>query len=291
MHQRISIEPSTHLGTVSLTVADLARSVRFYGDVLGFSPVERSGTAALLSAGGAPLLELVEQPGAWPKPPRTTGLYHFAILVPSRVDLARSLRRLAEKRWPLQGAADHLVSEALYLADPDGNGIEIYRDRPREEWPLRDGQVQMTTDPLDVDGVLGELSQDGGAWEGLPAGTTIGHIHLHVADLRKAEDFYCGILGFDVTQRGYPGALFVSAGGYHHHVGLNIWAGSGAPPQPAGTAGLRHCSVVLPDYSSLEGLLGRLETAAVHVEQRQDGWYLRDLSQNGLRLVVGKERV
>ena len=280
-----------HLGMVSLTVADLTRSLRFYGDMLGFSSIERGGTAVLLSAGGAPLLELVEQPGVKPKPPRTTGLYHFAILVPSRADLARSLRRLAEMRWPLQGAADHLVSEALYLADPDGNGIEIYRDRPRAQWPLRDAQVQMATDPLDVKGVLGELSQDDRVWNGLPAGTTIGHIHLHVADLRQAEEFYCGVLGFDVMQRGYPGALFVSAGGYHHHVGLNIWAGSGAPPQPAGTAGLRHYSVVLPDFSSLEGLLDRLKAARIPVEQRQDGWFLRDPSHNGLRLIAGEEAV
>ena len=281
-----TLPPETKMGLVALTVSDLDRSLRFYINTLGFALIQRDDRSALLGAGGEALLDLVELPGARPKPPRTTGLYHFAILLPSRSDLARSLRHLAEARWPLQGAADHLVSEALYLADPDGNGIEIYRDRPRAEWPTRAGQVQMATDPLDVDGVLGELAQDGRPWEGLPAGTAIGHVHLHVADLRQAEDFYCGVLGFDVTQRGYPGALFVSAGGYHHHLGLNTWAGAGAPPQPSGTAGLRHYGIVLPDPSSLTSLLDRLSEARIPVEPYHDGWLLRDPSQNGLWLAA-----
>jgi catechol 2,3-dioxygenase len=288
MQPLILIDPMTHLGVVSLTVADLTRSLHFYGDVLGLSLTDRTSSVAVLSAGETPLVELVELPGAQPKPARATGLYHFAILVPSRADLARSLRRLAEMRWPMQGAADHLVSEALYLADPDGNGIEIYRDRARSHWPLRGGQVQMATDPLDVEGVLGELGQEELPWQGLPVGTSIGHIHLHVADLREAEAFYCGVLGFEVMQRGYPGALFVAAGGYHHHVGLNVWAGSGAPPQPAGTAGLRYATMVLPDLSSLERLQERLEAAKRPFERRQDGCYVSDPSRNQLRLVVGE---
>ena len=278
--------PDTKMGPVALTVSDLGRSIRFYVNTLGFTLIQREDHWASLGAGGDALLDLVELPGARPKPPRTTGLYHFAILLPSRLDLARSLRHLAEARWPLQGAADHLVSEALYLADPDGNGIEIYRDRPRSEWLYRAGQVQMATDPLDIDGVLGELAQDGRQWEGLPAGAVIGHVHLHVADLRQAEDFYCGVLGFDVMQRGYPGALFVSAGGYHHHLGLNTWAGAGAPPQPSGTAGLRHYAILLPDSPSLASVLDRLERARISVEPLQNGWLLRDPSHNGLWLVA-----
>lgn len=286
-----TLPSETKMGLVALTVSDLDRSLRFYINTLGFALIQREDRSALLGSGGEALLDLAELPGARPKPPRATGLYHFAILLPSRLDLARSLRHLAETRWPLQGAADHLVSEALYLADPDGNGIEIYRDRPRVEWPTRAGQVQMATDPLDVDGVLGELAQDGRPWGGLTAGMTIGHVHLHVADLRQAEDFYCGVLGFDVTQRGYPGALFVSAGGYHHHLGLNIWAGAGAPPPPAGTAGLRHYSILLPEPSSLASLLDRLSKARIPVEPLHDGWLLRDPSQNGLWLAAaaGKE--
>lgn len=279
---------STHIGPVALTVADLSRSLRFYVNAIGLEVIRRDAGEAQLGAGGRMLLSLTELPGARPKPARTTGLYHFAILLPSRLDLARSLRHLVEIRWPLQGAADHLVSEALYLADPDGNGIEIYRDRPRDEWPTRSGQVQMATDPLDFDGLVAELAEDGQPWIGLPAGTAIGHVHLHVADLHLAESFYCNLLGFEVMQRGYPGALFVAAGGYHHHLGLNVWAGVGAPPPPAGSAGLRHFAVVLPDRSSLDAVLARYHEARVPVEAGPDSWLVRDPAQNGLRLVAGE---
>lgn len=278
--------PSTsRIGSVCLTVSDLDRAERFYVDVLGFTAAARSAATVSLAAPAAPmLLELTALPGARPKPARSTGLYHFAILLPSRLDLARSLRRLAEMRWPLQGVADHGVSEALYLADPDGNGIEIYRDRPREEWPQRNGQLQMVTDPLDVDGVIDEMAQDERPWQGLPAGACIGHVHLHVADLRQAERFYCDVLGFDVTQRYGPSALFVSASGYHHHVGLNTWAGVGAPPPPAGSAGLRYFDIQLPDRPALATAVERLVRANVAVAEQPDGWYVRDPSQNGIRL-------
>ena len=179
-----SIDPNTNIGSTHLTVADLARSERFYTDMLGFRPLARTADTLTLTANGTTLLlALTEQPGAPPKPQRATGLYHFAILTPTRLDLARSLRRLAEMRYPLSGASDHLVSEALYLDDPDGNGIEIYRDRPRAEWPRPGGKIQMATDPLDIDGILGELEHDDRPWDGLAPATTIGHMHLHVADL------------------------------------------------------------------------------------------------------------
>src|SRR5262245_3426208 len=214
-----SIDANTSVGQAALTVADLQRSERFYCDVLGMRVLSRGdGTLTLTADDATPLLELTELPGARPKPARATGLYHFAVLVPSRLDLARSLRRLAEMHYPLTGASDHLVSEALYLDDPDGNGIEIYRDRPRAEWPHLDGQLQMAVDPLDIDGILGELEHDDRPWNGLDAGTRMGHMHLHVANLRQAEEFYSGVLGFDVMVRYGTSALFVSAGGYHHHL-------------------------------------------------------------------------
>src|SRR5262245_7324671 len=207
-----SIHPDTTVGPVDLTVADLDRAERFYHDVLGFKQLGRAdGTLTLTADGARALLILREQPGARPKPRRATGLYHFAILVPTRRDLARSLRRLAEMQWPLVGASDHLVSEALYLDDPEGNGIEIYRDRPRAEWPRSGGRTQMATDPLDFDGLIGELEGDDQPWGGLAAGTTIGHVHLHVADLGAAEAFYHGVLGFDVITNYGGSALFVSA--------------------------------------------------------------------------------
>jgi len=282
-----SIDPNTNIGSTHLTVADLARSERFYTSVLGFRPLTRTNDTLTLTADGAtPLLALTELPGAPPKPARATGLYHFAILTPSRLDLARSLRRLAEMRYPLSGASDHLVSEALYLDDPDGNGIEIYRDRPRAEWPRPGGQIQMATDPLDIDGILGELEHDDQPWDGLAATTTIGHMHLHVADLKAAEAFYHGVLGFDIIVRYGPSALFVSAGGYHHHIGLNTWAGVGAPPAPAGSAGLRHFIVRLPNQAALDAVLARVREADIGIEDHADGALVRDASRNAVVLAT-----
>jgi catechol 2,3-dioxygenase len=239
----VSLPSDAHIGRVSLTVSDLDRSVSFYRDVLGFEGERREGRSSHLAPpGGRVLIELHELTTAVPKPRRSTGLYHFAILVPSRTALGRSLHRLAEQRWPLTGASDHLVSEALYLNDPDGLGIEIYRDRPRESWATVDGQVAMATEPLDLQALLEEAG-DGASWSGLEAATVMGHVHLHVPHLDAAEAFYCGRVGFEPTQRSYPGALFVAAGGYHHHLGLNTWTGIGAPPPPEHAVGLRSFTV------------------------------------------------
>ena len=238
----MSLPDDAHIGRVSLIVRDLERSVPFYRDVLGFREAKRDGRTLLLGAGGPVLIELHENTSAVPKPRRTTGLYHFAILVPSRAALGRSLRRLYEKRWPLSGASDHLVSEALYLDDPDGLGIEIYRDRPRAEWPITNGQLLMATDPLDLQSVYDEPGAES-PWNGLETGTVIGHVHLHVPHLDAAEQLYCARIGFEPTVRGYPGALFVAAGGYHHHLGLNTWTGIGAPPPPENAVGLRSFTI------------------------------------------------
>lgn len=232
-----------HIGSVSLTVTDLDRSVSFYRDVLGFQEVSREGPTSLLSANtDRVLVELHERRDAVPRPRRSTGLFHFAILVPSRAALGRSLRRLADRQWPLSGAADHLVSEALYLNDPDGLGIEIYRDRPRETWRTANGELAMATDPLDVQSVADEPGAET-PWQGLESGTAIGHVHLHVSRLEEGEAFYCGQIGFEPIVRRYPGALFVSAGGYHHHLGMNTWVGVGAPPPPENAVGMRSFTV------------------------------------------------
>ena len=232
-----------HIGQVSLTVRDLARSLRFYRDVLGFVEAGGPGAASTVLGppGGRVLIELHEQRDAIAKPRRSSGLFHFAILVPSRAALGRSLRRLSEMRWPLSGAADHLVSEALYLDDPDGLGIEIYRDRPRDSWRIVDGEMAMATDPLDLQAIHDEPGAET-PWGGLEAGTIMGHVHLHVPHLDAAEALYCGRIGFEPMLRRYPGALFVAAGGYHHHLGLNTWAGIGAPP-PSNAVGLRSFTI------------------------------------------------
>jgi catechol 2,3-dioxygenase len=213
----------------------------------------------------------------------TTGLYHFAILVPSRAHLARALRRLVDMRTQLQGAADHGVSEAIYLPDPDGNGIEIYRDRPRPEWPVANGRLHMGVDPLDLGALLDE-SEDGSS--GLATGTVVGHVHLHVSDLVAAGQFYIDVLGFELMQRYGPSALFVSAGGYHHHIGLNTWAGAGAPPPPPGAIGLRHFTVELPTTSALEEVHTRLRQAGRPVETTRETILTKDPSSNAILLVT-----
>jgi catechol 2,3-dioxygenase len=270
------------MGGVRLTVNDLDGARGFYRDAIGLTELgPEDGIVRLGTNDGSsqPIVELVGSPDAPHRPSGTSGLFHLAILVPSRADLARSLQRVAEGGWRLSGASDHLVSEALYLSDPEGNGIELYRDRPREEWPVRDGVLQMDTLPLDLDGVLGELRRED-AEAKMPAGTRIGHVHLNVGDLTAAEAFYSGALGFDVTVRGYPGALFVSAGGYHHHLGLNTWTGEGAPPPPEGSRGLNRYEIRLPDSAQLAAEEDRLRDAGFEPQREDDRVQVTDPSGN-----------
>jgi catechol 2,3-dioxygenase len=281
-----SIHPGTKLGPVTLRVADLDRSIEFYTKHLGFSLIDAGPPEALLAAGDTHLLTLQEDRHARPAS-RTAGLYHFAILVPSRIDLALSLRQLVASKTPLQGFADHLVSEAIYLADPEGNGIEIYRDRPRDQWPRREGQLLMATDPLDVHALLDEAAMAGKAWAGLPPGTTIGHIHLQISDLESAVGFYKGTLGFDLVMRYGPSAAFLSAGGYHHHIGLNTWAGNGIPPAPPDATGLMWFAIELPDKVSYRELARRLAEKEISAEEQEKGLLLHDPSGIGLLLESG----
>jgi catechol 2,3-dioxygenase len=253
------IAPDTHIGKVRLRVADIDGLSEFYERVVGLRAVERDGELVRLGPeGGEPLVELVSAPGAPGAPDFSTGLFHLAILVPDRAELARSLRRVAGAGWRLTGASDHLVSEALYLRDPEGNGIEIYRDRPREEWSRDGGELRMATLPLDLEGVLGELGPGGEAANGMPEATTMGHVHLQVADIPPAEAFYNGSLGLEVMVRSYPGALFLAAGGYHHHLGLNTWQSQGAPPPPEGSLGLDRYELVLPSSDERDAVADRL---------------------------------
>jgi catechol 2,3-dioxygenase len=269
---------------VRLRVADLDRERDFYRRAIGLSDLGGEAGAIRLGADGAPLVELVSSPGAAPRPPRTTGLFHMAILVPTRVALAEALARLARGRWRLSGASDHLVSEALYLNDPEGNGIEIYRDRPRSQWRYDDGRLEMSTLPLDLDDLVADVDRQESPEGGIPAGTRIGHVHLNVADLGEAEGFYADLLGFDVTVRGYPGALFLSTGGYHHHIGVNTWAGPGAPPPPEGSRGLVRFDLAVRDAAAVDELRGRLAQAGAEVEETAGGFCTRDPSGNGLTI-------
>lgn len=281
-----SIHPDTSIGHVHLTVANLERALAFYQQIIGLQLRRREGQTAYLGAGGADLLLLTEQPGARPVA-GVTGLYHFAILTPSRLALAQSLRRLAESQTPLQGFADHGVSEAIYLADPDGNGIEIYRDRPRAEWPRRDQELAMVSDPLDVNGILAELGPQPKPWAGLAPETIIGHVHLHVSTIPPAEAFYCDVIGFDLMQRFGSSASFVSAGGYHHHLGFNTWAGVNAPPPPADAVGLRYFTINLPDAAALAAVVKHIEQGGVTFNQKDGLIFLRDPAKNGVILTAG----
>jgi catechol 2,3-dioxygenase len=231
------------IGRVRLRVADLDRVRSYYERTIGL----RSDGLAL-GVDGTSLIELVDDPVSPPAPPGSTGLFHLALLVPDRPALARAIERVVKSGERFTGASDHFVSEALYLRDPEGNGIEIYRDRPRSEWEYGPGgELKMGTVALDLDAVMAERPE--GDDRGMPDGTRIGHVHLHVADLRAAEAFYAGDLGLDVTVRSYPGALFLSHGGYHHHIGLNTWQGEGAPAPPPGSRGLEDFELLLPDAS------------------------------------------
>ena len=263
----MTLPASTHIGSVHLTVADLDAQRSFYERALGLEVIERDGqTVRLGPPGGPAILDLTGSPDAPRRPHGTTGLYHFAVLVPTRADLAQALRRVADAGWRFTGASDHLVSEALYLNDPEGNGIEIYRDRPRAEWARSDeGAIQMATLPLDLEGVLGEVNGAHPVPERMAPGTYIGHVHLQVANLHDAEAFYAGALGFDVMVRTYPGALFVSAGGYHHHIGLNTWESAGGSPPPEDSTGLRSFEVVLPSSEDAERVAAQARAAGAEV--------------------------
>jgi catechol 2,3-dioxygenase len=277
------IAAATHPGPVHLTVADLERSLGYYAEVVGLDELEQAEGQATLGAGGRELLVLVEKPGAG-SALGYAGLYHFALLVPERVELARWLAHVGRDRIRLIGLSDHFVSESIYLADPDGHGIEIYADRPREVW---EGQVasRMTTLPLDVANLLSELPDPATAsFDGLPAGTVMGHVHLRVADIPETVTFYRDVLGFALMAELAGSAAFLSAGGYHHHIGANIWESAGASPPPAGSAALRHATFLLPDKSAREKVLAALEARSHEVTETENGPLTRDPSGNALVL-------
>lgn len=226
--------PAIAMGRVILTVNDLDRVAGFYRDVLGFETLRSDGTVAELGAGSDVLLELRRDPTARRAAPREAGLFHTAFLLPQRADLARWVRHAADTRAPVVGASDHLVSEAIYLFDPEGNGVEIYVDRPRDRWTWDAGTVRMATEPLDLEDLVAAGS---GAWSGAPEGTKVGHVHLKVGALPPAEDFYARLLGFDITCH-YPGGTFYALDGYHHHLATNVWNSRGAQVRTFPSTGL-----------------------------------------------------
>lgn len=281
------IAAATTMAAVELTVANLARSLTYYRETVGLAILAQDAGWASLGAGGRELLRLVEEAGALPTA-RLTGLYHFALLVPERLDLARWLAHAARDRVALVGLADHFVSEALYLSDPDEHGIEVYWDRPRDIWEGRVAE-RMTTLPLDVGGLLRELPDPAGEpFDGLAAGTVMGHVHLKVADVAETVAFYRDVLGFGLMAQLGPSAAFFGAGGYHHHIGANVWQSAGAPPPPPGSAALRQATIVLPDDAARDRVVARLEAAARPVGETDAGPTCEDPSGNRLLLAVAR---
>jgi len=280
-----TLHPATEVGAVTLKVADLERSLAFYTGIIGLKLFRQDSRAAMLGAGRRPVLALEEVPGARPQPLNTTGLYHAAILFPDRYSLAVKIAQLAAIRYPY-GFSDHLVSEAFYISDPDGNGLELYRDRPRQEWSWANGQVRMALDPIDFDDFFAEIKEGDPAIQdpSAPEGTKLGHMHLRVADIALAEKFYHGVLGFDITAH-MPSALFLSAGGYHHHLGMNTWESQGGRPPAEPSAGLREFSILLPDRAELDRLVKQVGDAGVPVERGEDFARVLDPFQNQIKLV------
>jgi catechol 2,3-dioxygenase len=250
-----ALDAPYHIGAVTLRVDDLAGLTAFYRDSIGLGLIEQGAKFATLGVDGEVLVRL--QQGAT-RPTSPAGLFHLAILLPSRSDLADWTAHAAATRIPLEGASDHLVSEALYLSDPEGNGIEIYRDRPRADWPRRDGAIKMATERLDLDALLAEARP--AAYSGMPSRTRMGHIHLRVGDTAEAERFYIDALGFDLMVR-YPGASFLASGGYHHHIAGNAWNSRGAVPRQAGEAGLDSFELIARDAVDFDAMRGRLLAA------------------------------
>jgi len=294
------IDPRTRMGPVHYTVRDMDRQIDFYCRILGFQLLWRDGDTAAL--GVAPPDALHGQPGAGTELLRltanpaarryrgTTGLYHTAFLVPTRWDLAHLVRQIIETRTPVDGHSNHGTHLAIYLPDAEGNGIELAWDFPREQWPMENGRMlydRMPRSGVDIPALLEELERDPSPWTGLRPGTVVGHIHLHVADLRATRHFYHEVLGFDITMDSpLMRALFLSAGGYHHHIGSNTWQGEGLPPAPPDAIGLRYFTILLPDEATFEQLVARVKAFELPVELRPDGAMLRDPSGHGVLLAV-----
>ncbi len=281
-----TIHPATRLGHVHYTAADLDRQIAFYQNILGFKLHWREDGSAGLGAGGEDLLRLTELPGAH-RARRTTGLYHTAFLVPTRWDLAQLLKSIAETRTPVQGMVNHHTHLAIYLPDAEGNGIELAWDFPKEQWPKMEDMLRLGNGPLEPQELFAELERDPSPWTGLNPDTKVGHVHLHVAALPSSKQFYHDVLGFDITMDIEAfGGIFFSAGGYHHHIGTNVWQGVGAPPPPPDATGLRYFTVVLPDKTELERVVERVRQAGIPTEETGNGILVRDPAQNGVLLTI-----
>lgn len=275
-----------HIGAIGLIARDLDLLTDYYRDLLGLTVHERTDRIARLGVDGKTLIEIEHRPNARPDDPATAGLYHTAFLMPTRADHARWILHIARNRVPIAGASDHGVSEAFYLDDPEGNGIEVYNDRPRERWNWENGLVNMPTKPLDIEAILHEIDPATAAYTAAPEGLRIGHVHLRVGDVTKAEEFYRGALGLDLTRR-RGGATFMSSGGYHHHVAGNTWHSDGAGRRDDDRAGLNWFSIEATDAAALDAVGARLKTAQAPVTSTGNGFETMDPWGTRIRSVPG----
>ncbi len=279
--------PIGHVRHVELKVLDLSVSIPFYTENLGFTVLDRTEESVHLgTADGFPILTLRQLHQGTRKPPRTAGLYHVAILVPSRADLGQLLIHLVNRKVPLQGASDHMISEAIYLADPDGNGIEMAADTNPREWPWVNGQLDILSGngPMDLDAVVGEAKPQ--PFTGLPSGTVLGHLHLHASELEPMRRFYTQGLGMDVVIDLPRSAIFMSYGKYHHHLAANVWNGVGAKPEPVTSAGLSYAEIQLPEGLALTTVAQRLKALKAPVELHPSDLWSTDPSGNRIHLVA-----
>ena len=282
---------ATFVTSLQLKVENLTKSIQFYRDTLGFKILEQDERTAKLTADGkTTILTLVQPANVIPKQGRTTGLFHFALLLPDRSDLALLVIHLAKKDIKF-GASDHLVSEAIYFDDPDGNGIEIYADTAPSTWQWTEKYVAMDTIPLDFDDLLASVSHLKDTWSGMPRPTIIGHIHLHVSELQAAETFYTKGLGFEIVSRFRDSAIFLSTDKYHHHIALNTWNGVGAPKPPRNSAGLDFFTLVFPNRERLEQAIADLEKIGATVGKANGKIAIEDPAGNAILLIVEGENL
>jgi len=293
-----SIHPKTMMGHISLTVANLENQLAFYQQAMGFKLHWREGNRAGLGSGGADLLLLTEEPNL-KKYRGVTGLYHVAYVFPNRRELAIAMARLFAIKYP-NSPTDHIMTKTTYLDDLEGNGIELYCESPEDgTWMFKDGKFESRRkdgswsdgrEPLDVDALFENIQEDDRLDAPVPPEMHIGHVHLHVRDIQEAVDFYHGIIGFDIMGVSRPFQMaFVSAGGYHHHLGLNTWQGRGAPPPPPDAVGLRHFTVDLPNQQAYDEVVARVDAAGIPSNQTEAGLLLHDPSQNGVVLRVASK--
>lgn len=276
--------PNIYPRDVVLKVVDLKRSLEFYQKTMGLRVLEEKENKYVLTADGtAPLVTIMTSEGIKPKTPRRSGLYHFAVLLPDKLFLGLFLKNILDQQYPLTGGAHHGVSDAIYLQDPDDNGIEIYADTAPDTWETDDESINMVTKRLDYAELI--ALAEGRSWEGAPEGTVLGHMHLHVGDLEKAYEFYT-TLGFDLTQRMMHQAYFVSTGGYHHHIAFNIWNGRNAEPLPESSAGMKYFTLKFPSKDVLDKCISRLEAEGFSVTKDSGDVYAKDPSGNLIKFIL-----